>query len=486
MASTPQTDRTYVGVKETLIFGVANGGQSFGYSLLTSYLTYFFINVFHVNPNYVSGMLFVEGIWDTINDPLMGTIIDRTRTRWGKLKPYLKIVPYPLAICTILLYAGPLLINNPSPNAISKYLFVTVVYFLWEFFYTIGDVPFWGMSAAISPNPDDRSRVITSGRLISNIFGAIPGILIPIMLDISRNSGMSMKVVFFILGLIAGTVGMGLFSLSGFGLKERAVQNSEEPTFRECIDQIIKNPPLRLIVLKEMLSAFANIGGIYSTYYYVDVLQNASASILTNVPSAIISLVAYVFVPIAKRYFNNKQLVIISPVFQSAVNAVTYFLGLRSYTNPKVMLPLLTINNTLPAFFNGINGVVPMEMIGETVDYVEWTTGQRSEGVSFSVPTFVSKFSGAISRSLGTATLGLVGYKTSSESAIVPQTDITKRNIWFMFMFSPVILRVIGVIPMFFYDLVGDKRQRMLDDLAERRERLSKEASGGDMDAVEF
>ncbi len=81
--------KRYVGVKEMLVYGIANGGQTMSYTFLSSYLTYFFVNVFNIEPGAVATMIFVLGIWDTVNDPIMGSIIDRTRSRYGKLRPYL-------------------------------------------------------------------------------------------------------------------------------------------------------------------------------------------------------------------------------------------------------------------------------------------------------------------------------------------------------------------------------------------------------------
>ena len=96
--STIDSNRRYVGTKENLVFGVANGGQVMSFTLITSYLTYFYVNIFNIDPKIVATMLFLEGIWDTLNDPLMGTIVDRTRTRAGKLRPYLIGVPVPMTI----------------------------------------------------------------------------------------------------------------------------------------------------------------------------------------------------------------------------------------------------------------------------------------------------------------------------------------------------------------------------------------------------
>lgn len=151
MSASSLTNRRYVGVKENLAYGVACGGQNMSYTFMASYLTYFFVNVFGIDPAIVATMLFIEGIWDAVNDPIMGSIVDKTRTRFGKLRPYLLVIPIPLAVVTMLLFAGPVLMAEATMGA--KVVYMVITYFVWEFLYTICDVPFWGMSAAISPNP---------------------------------------------------------------------------------------------------------------------------------------------------------------------------------------------------------------------------------------------------------------------------------------------------------------------------------------------
>ena len=96
MEQTELKERRYVGVRETLIYGVANGGQVIGYNLVRMQLTFFLVTVFGIPGQAVSLMIFFMGIWDTMNDPIMGTIVDKTRTRYGKLRPYLLFVPIPI------------------------------------------------------------------------------------------------------------------------------------------------------------------------------------------------------------------------------------------------------------------------------------------------------------------------------------------------------------------------------------------------------
>lgn len=163
----------YVGVKENLAYGFANAGQVFGYNLVAGgYLSLFFTKVFGIPGEAVATMILVLGIWDTINDPIMGGFIDKTRTRYGKLRPFLLFVPIPLSIATVMLFAGPEILADAKSTTV-KIVYMYISYFIWEFFYTIGDVPFWGMSTAISPSPGDRTRAISSARFISGLVGGI-------------------------------------------------------------------------------------------------------------------------------------------------------------------------------------------------------------------------------------------------------------------------------------------------------------------------
>lgn len=186
MEQTELKERRYVGVRETLIYGVANGGQVIGYNLVRMQLTFFLVTVFGIPGQAVSLMIFFMGIWDTMNDPIMGTIVDKTRTRYGKLRPYLLFVPIPLGVATILFFGGAEFLRGVESTT-AKIVYMCITYFIWEFFYTIGDIPFWGMSAAISPNPKDRSRVITSARLISGAIGGLVGPVISIFIDLQKS-----------------------------------------------------------------------------------------------------------------------------------------------------------------------------------------------------------------------------------------------------------------------------------------------------------
>ena len=480
-----KTDIRYVGVKENLAYGFANAGQVFGYNLVAGgYLSLFFTKVFGIPEEAVATMILILGIWDTINDPLMGSIIDKTRTRYGKLRPYLMLVPIPLSIATIMLFAGPEILADAKTTTV-KIVYMYISYFIWEFFYTIGDVPFWGMSTAISPSPSDRTRAISSARLISGVLGGLSTTVLVVMMDFSNKGVWSLRLSqdFLILAIIAGTAGMALFSLAGYKTKERVVQSIKEPSVLEGFKVMFKNKPLMLIIAGNVLGTLAGLAGVFQTYYYSEVLDLNSAVLGINLPGTIFGFLTYLLIPKLKKRFDNRQIVLLNICTRFVVSTLVFILGLKFYnTNIVVISILLMMRNFVFSFFDTINNVIPTEMIGDTVDYMEWKTGERNEGVSFSVLTFVGKLTGSVSTSLGTALLPIIGLsftRNAQGQQVAVKGDKTDLYIWALFTVIPYALGLLAAIPYLFYDLTGNKLQTIRDDMAIRRKELSKEVSGG-------
>ncbi len=482
-----EKERRYVGVKENLAYGFANAGQVFGYNLVAGgYLSLFFTKVFGIPEPAVATMIIVLGIWDTINDPLMGGLIDKTRTRYGKLRPYLLFVPIPLSIATIMLFAGPEILAD-AKTATVKIVYMYISYFIWEFFYTIGDVPFWGMSTAISPSPADRTRAISSARLISSIFGGLATPLLVVMMDLSNNHvwDLTLSQDFLILAIIAAIMILGLFSLAGRKTKERVVQSVKEPSVLEGFRVMFKNKPLLLIIVGNVIGALAGLAGVFQTYYYSEVLNLNSAVLWINLPGTIFGFLTYLLIPKLKKKLDNRQVVLLNIICRAVVSSLVFFIGLGFYnSNIVVISVLLMIQNFIFSFFNTINMVIPTEMIGDTVDYMEWKTGERNEGVSFSVLTFVGKLTGSISTSLGTALLPVIGLtftKNAAGEQITIKGEHTDLYIWALFTIIPYLLGLLSIVPYLFYDLTGKKLEGIRADMKIRREQLSKEVSGGDV-----
>lgn len=462
--------KRYVGVKETVIYGVANGGQVIGYNMVRNQLTFFLVTVFGVPAQAVATMILVMGLWDAFNDPLMGTVVDRTRTRFGKLRPYLIFVPLPLGVATVVFFGGAKFLEGVDSVGL-KIAYMCITYFIWEFLYTIGDIPFWGLSAAISPNPADRSRAITSARFISSIVGGLPGIVVPVCIDLCRNGsiGLDMAEVFLVLGVIAGTVGMGLFSLAGIFTKERIIQNSDEPKVTDCFRYLFRNKPLLLVVLSSVLGTVEGIADTFSQYFYAFSLGTASLSLIAGIPGTIMGFFTYLIMPKIEK-IDSKKLIVRITLLKAAVTTVIFFAGCRFYTEPAVIVPLLALQGVFNSVVSSIKMVIPTKMMGDTIDYMEWKTGERNEGMTFSLLTFVSKLTGSLSTAFATAIIPVIGLsQVGADMVLIDGATNTRLWLWGLVTFIPSVLNLISLIPYIFYDLSGNRLSEIRNELAKRR-----------------
>jgi len=456
---------------EIAAYSAAGVGQNICYALVTSYLMYFYINVFHIDPRAVGIMLFAEGIWDIVNNPLCGMLIDRTRTKRGKMIPYLRGGTAPLAVFTVLLFAGPYILTDPSPVSPAKIAYMFLTYLLWELFYSITDVSYWGLSAAISPLEQDRRRVMTAVNAAVNVGAALPAFTVPLLLDYSaaNSEKISTKALFLLLGLAAGVGGIGLFSLSGFCVKERVVQSKEGANFRESLRVLTHNRGLRIIILSGLIRTLSGVSGAFMTYYFIDVLGYAGFSVLAQIPSVVTWAASYALLPAIRRRFSARTVALGSGFIYGGIWLVTFIIGLRHYQSAAVMVPVLMVGTGAMGLVNAPEAIVQNEMLADAADYTEWQTGKRSEGVSFSLRITTVKIGGTIMQAAASGLLWAIGYVTSPDSARVAQSDAVQFRIFIILTLVPAVMYILSAVPYFFYDLTGEKRQRMRAELDARR-----------------
>ena len=130
------------------------------YSIMSSYISDFYLNILRVTPLFVLFLMLLARVWDAINDPIMGMIADRLNPKHGKFRTYLILTPVPIAILTFLLFFAP----DISDTA--KMVYAAVTYVAWGMIYTMSDVPFWGLPNAMTPNPAERGNLISIRRIL--------------------------------------------------------------------------------------------------------------------------------------------------------------------------------------------------------------------------------------------------------------------------------------------------------------------------------
>lgn len=434
---------------EKLSFSLAGMGQNIIYNLVITLIMFYYTDVALIKPEIVASIMFFTRLWDAINDPLMGMLVDKTKTRWGKLRPYLMAIPIPLAIFTILAFTVP----NMSDSI--KILYAVISYNLWSMTFTVTDIPYWGMSVAITDNPEERLSLITMVRIFCNIGMAI-GILVPPIL-INALGGSTVENLagnqhaYLVTAMIVGIVGSALFALAGFCTKERVKQVSDEaPKFRI----LAKNKPLLILQLSRVMGAFRMVIATAGLYFANKNLADPNQYTILGGTLIAAMIFSMFFAPKCVRMWGKKM----TYIYTLGLGFVSHFLlFLVGYGNLALVFGLLFVCG----ISLGINDVVTYSIVGDTVDYLEHKTGKRAEGIVFSLNTFTTILQSA----LGLAFIGIVLSFVGYQGDVVEQTPLAYQGIFSLLSLFPAISCALSIVPMIFYKFTKEEHEQILSEL---------------------
>ena len=464
------SEKKYLKTSEIASFATSAFGRSMIYTLMSTYLLIFYTDAAGIQPTHAGWIIFGARIFDAANDPVMGMIADRTKTKFGKLRPYLLFSPFIIMASTIALFTVP-----GFESYGTKVAYATVTYVLWGICFTIQDVPFWGMSAVVTPLENERNKFLSIARIGSTVGGILPTVLIPVL----RTSSLGITKGYFVGGLIFGITGSMISLLAFFGTKEKVEQPAKEKiSAKEVVSAYVKNKPLLLLIAASILGSamlMAQTSGSYIATYLIQdsgFIPHGSVQVVMTVAIGAGMMVAMLLMPVLRKKFSLKQIYIGSALFGAVLHVILYFLG---YSNFYALLAVLAVVG-LPL---GIFNVITYAIVGDSVDYLEWKTGRRSEGICFASQTFISKLTAGISTLITSFVLEAYNYvepiKSKNEFGVSielaqPQSAETLEGMFIMISVIPAISLALCAIPMFFNDYTGKKKDKIIRELNERRE----------------
>lgn len=453
-------EKKYLRTSETLSFACAGFGRSMIYTLMSTFLLIFYTDAAKLDPVHAGTIILAARIFDAANDPIMGIIADKTKSKFGKLRPYLLFSPPLILIATAALF------YVPSCGYGGRLAYATVSYLIWGICFTIQDVPFWGMSAVVSPFESERTKFISTARIFCTVGGILPTVLVPVL-----RSEMGNTKGFFISGMIFAVVGSCLSLLAFFGTKERVEQSKEPVSAGEIVSAFVKNKPLLLLILASVLGStmlMAQTSGSYIATYLIKDSGIVPKNIVQTAMTVAIGagmLAAMLLMPVLRKKFSLKAIYIGAALFGAAAHGILYLTG---YGNFYVLLAILAIIG-LPL---GIFNVITYAMVADSVDYLEYKTGRRSEGICFASQTFMSKLTAGISTYITGIILKVIGFiQPVNDVPVLEQSDKVFNGMFSMITIVPMIGLILTAVPMFFNDYTGKKKQDIQKALEERREK---------------
>lgn len=484
--------------KEAGLYLTGLFGQNLIYNIVTAGLYYYFQNVICL-PAMALGWIFaIARIWDAINDPMMGSIVDKTKSKWGKCKPYLLFAP--LVVCVITCVAflnGNYAVAKQDDNTVAMALIVAwaaVSYILWGMSYTAGDVPLWGVISRMSEVEKDRANLIALARIVASVAAGL-GIVSVVALSQAANKQFgeseNAQKGFIVVGIAMTVIASLLFECAGLGVKERVPNSEETKTMKESFILMWKCKPFRRLMISGILRAplqlLATVVMTLFTYYYCDGdLTNAFSNGKTFLTVVIVGGAFFIgqfgataVCPALMKKTDVKKLYNLTALsaVPMALLFVTYLIAPAELTK----IGWVVIEGILLLFAGvgfGAVAVCQSVMISDCIDYEEYNSGYRPDGIFFSGQSFITKFSAGISSIISAYVYSLVGYSDvniekmntaiANGASFASDFQLYSKAMWFLLTVPPAIGMAVAVLPTLKYEITTKSHSKMLEELIER------------------
>ena len=465
-ASLALRNRRFVGKKDTAAYVLHDASLSLN---INDFKERYIYDVVKIDFNLLAIQDFIATVWDSINDTFIGVVVEKTRTRWGKFKPYLMLGEIPLAVLSMWYWLIPFLFPNTPGDDLPKWIFYFAMSVITETAQTFTSVSKTGFLATITPEPMERSRLIALANVVTHIFEDIPKQVFGVLYDLVANKKMNIKMahLFSTFGIVCTAVSAALAFYFFMTTKERVSQSIKKPTVKHSIKSIINNKPMLVYLLSQFLAGF-NISKS-RTNFYIDVLGSVTWKTIVGIPAFPVKFISYSFVNPLRKRFSTKALWIFEDAWTDSLWLLVFGIGSinKNFMKKGVILPMMAIEEILEMCVYGLRRVVPAEIQNEAMDYCEWKNGYRSEAITGVTMSIITKLQSAVMSFVNNMVMGKIGYAQGKE--IGTQTDRTK---WWIFALGtgiPIISSSLGIIPKFFYPLSASTRAQMYKDLFERR-----------------
>lgn len=446
-------------MKEKYSFGIGAIGKDAVYAIVSIYLMFYFTDVLGISAGFVGGLFFVARIWDAINDPIMGLIVDNTRTRWGKFRPWILIGTLVNSVVLIFLFTDCGLTGN------ALYIYVSVIYILWGMTYTLMDVPYWSMLPNLTSDKEEREEV----SVIPRIFAAFATLIVSslglkivsILGDGNQKSG------FLYFSIIISAVFIVTILITVKNTREHNFSSSQEKTtLKQMVNVLVKNDQLITFLFMVLLFTVGQqiIAGIQLYYFkYVTGSENLFTVFVSF--SGISTILGLIVFPKIVSKLSRIKVYILGCVLPVIGIVMLLLSGLFLPKNPILVGLAGIIYSFGGGFFTGSQTVA----LADIVDYGECKLGTRNESVIFSIQTLLVKISTAFGGLLTGLILSATGYVPNQV-----QSATTINGLRIVMTIVPIIfISASALVYIKHYKLNGETLNNIIKLLEDKREKVS-------------
>jgi GPH family glycoside/pentoside/hexuronide:cation symporter len=459
-------ERQKLPFKEKIFYGFGDLASVLYWQTFMLYFTYFYTDVFIIPASVAATMFLISRIWDGVNDPMMGIIADRTKTRWGHFRPYLLWICVPFAVVGVLTFTVPNL--GPTGKLIWAYATFNAMMML----YTAINIPYTALLGVISPDSNERTTVSSVKFLFA--FGAgiiVSATLLPMVKTLGGgNDAQGWQLSFVVYGIAA----VIFFLIAFSGTRERVQPpKSQKSSIKQDIFELVTNTPwLILLATTITFILFVAVRSSVTVHYFKYFIGSQTLSL------PFLGTNAYDFNAITSAYNTIGQIsaflgVLLVSSFAKAVGkkkafmiifAIAILSTAANYFMTAEHLALLFFFQITGSMTGGPLSVLLWAMYADTADYGEWKRGRRATGLVFSASTMSQKFGWALGAFVALTLMSQVGFEPNQA-----QSTGSLHGLILLFSFIPAGFGVLAMIIAFFYPLSDKRVEQIGTELARRR-----------------
>lgn len=439
--------------REKLLYGVGDTGFSLTSTIIGAYFAIFMTDVVGLSPGIAAIAVFAGRSWDYINDPIMGHISDRTRSRWGRRRPFLLFGALPFALAFIMLWWRP-----PFEAPLALAVYYGIAYIIFDSAATLIYMPYFALTPELTSDYDERTS-LTTYRMFFSILGSLLAFTIPLMIVGSFTPENAPRVVTMaVIFAVASAIPL-LFVF--FGTHEREeFMHQAQPSLRGSLKAAFKNRPF-VFGLIIFLMTWISVEILQATllFFIKYVVQREPQN---DIIMATIFVTAIFALPIwewASRRWSKRWAYIGGIAFWAVVQMVLITI------TPNTGLPFILFLCMLAGIGVAAAHVLPWAIIPDAIEWGEWQTGERREGMFYSLVTLIRKAATSVAIPLVLLLLEFTGYQPN----VAQQSPAALTGIRVVIGPIPAVLLVIGIIFAFFYPLGRDRYSQLVQDLENRR-----------------
>jgi len=438
-------------IKEKISYGFGDTASNFYWQMFMSFILFFYTDVFGITAAVAGTMLLITRVWDTVIDPVMGVVADRTETRWGKFRPYLLWMALPIGIIGVLTFTTPHL----SLGGKIIYAYITSTFMMVA--YTAINTPYSALMGVLTPNSLERTSVSSYRFVLAFVaIFIVQGTTLPLIKFFGKgNQAVGFQLTMVVFSLVA----IALFMVTFLNTRERVhPPKDQKSSVKSDFKDLLHNKPwIVLFFIGIFALSYNSIRSgsiIYYFKYYVGNQDMASAFMVSGTIAAILGVMSTKFLT---KLFGKRNLYMTLWIVVSVLTIGFYFI-------PKENIILIFASHVIISFILGPTAPLIWAMYADTADYSEWKAGRRATGLVFSAATFAQKLGWAIGGALTGWLLAYFGFVAN-----VAQTDSAQDGIRLMMSIIPAVGGLLAAAAIWFYSLDDKTMEDIEVDLASRK-----------------